>query len=89
MTAQRQTLQTPLDSVSLRWQDLLLGLLGFLTFAGLVAGIGRLIMGMGATTQLNDTYSWGIWIGFDFGMIAFAGAGFTIAAVVHLSLIHI
>ena len=84
MTAQRQTLQTPLDSVSLRWQDLLLGLLGFLTFAGLVAGIGRLIMGMGATTQLNDTYSWGIWIGFDFGMIAFAGAGFTIAAVVHI-----
>jgi Ni/Fe-hydrogenase subunit HybB-like protein len=84
MTIQQQTLSAPAESLNLRWQDWLIGVLAFLTFAGLVAGIGRLIMGMGATTQLNDSYSWGIWIGFDFGMIAFAGAGFTIAAVVHI-----
>lgn len=84
MTVQRQNLQTSLDSFSLRWQDWMLGVLGFLTVAGIAAGLGRLIMGLEATTQLNDTYSWGIWIGFDFGLIAFAGAGFTIAAVVHV-----
>ncbi|MBP8291313.1 MAG: polysulfide reductase NrfD [Caldilineaceae bacterium] len=84
MTIQHQTLSSPVESLNLRWQDWLVGVLAFLTFAGLVAGIGRLLMGMGATTQLNDSYSWGIWIGFDFSMIAFAGAGFTIAAVVHI-----
>ncbi len=84
MTVQHQALPTANEPITLRWQDWLLGVLGFLTFAGAVAGIGRLIMGLQATTQLNDTYSWGIWIGFDFGLIAFAGAGFTMAAVVHI-----
>jgi Ni/Fe-hydrogenase subunit HybB-like protein len=49
-----------------------------------VAGVGRLLLGLGPTTGLSDAYSWGIWIGFDFGLIAFAGAGFTLAAVVHV-----
>ncbi len=61
-----------------------MGILAALTFAGVVAGIGRLLLGLGLTTSLNDVYSWGIWIGFDFGLIAFAGAGFTMAAVVHV-----
>ncbi|MBK8048487.1 MAG: polysulfide reductase NrfD [Anaerolineales bacterium] len=60
------------------------GILGFITLAGVIAGIGRLILGLEATTSLNDIYPWGIWIGFDFGLIAFAGAGFTMVAVVHL-----
>lgn len=64
--------------------DCVLGILGFLTLAGVVAGVGRLWLGLGATTGLNDVYSWGIWIGFDFGLIAFAGAGFTMAALVHI-----
>ena len=81
MTAQNHTWLAAPDQPIIRWQDWLLGLLGFLTFAGAVAGIGRLVMGMQATTQLNDVYSWGIWIGFDFGLIALAGAGFTMAAV--------
>lgn len=61
-----------------------IGVLGFITFAGIVAGVGRLVLGLQASTTLNDTYPWGIWIGFDFGLIAFAGAGFTMAAVVHV-----
>lgn len=68
----------------LRAADWLIGVLGFLTFAGVVAGVGRLVMGLQASTGLNDSYPWGIWIGFDFGLIAFAGAGFTMAAVVHV-----
>jgi len=68
----------------LRAADWLIGVLVFLTLAGVVAGVGRLGMGLQASTGLNDTYSWGIWIGFDFGLIAFAGVGFTMAAVVHV-----
>lgn len=64
--------------------DCVLGILGFLTLAGVIAGVGRLLLGLGATTALTNVYSWGIWIGFDFGLIAFAGAGFTMAALVHI-----
>lgn len=60
------------------------GVLAGLTFLGVVAGIGRLVLGLRDSTALTDTYSWGIWIGFDFGLIAFAGVGFTMAAVVHV-----
>lgn len=63
---------------------IVMGVLGALTLAGVVAGVGRLLLGLGSTTGLNDVYSWGIWIGFDFGLIAFAGAGFTMAALVHV-----
>ena len=63
-------------------------LLAFLTFMGAVAGIGRLLVGLGATTGLNDGYPWGIWIGFDFSLIALSGTGFTMAAVVHVLHLH-
>lgn len=65
-----------------------LSLLGLLTLMGVVAGLGRLIFGLGATTGLNDGYSWGIWIGFDFILIAFSGAGFTLAAITHVLRLH-
>lgn len=61
-----------------------LSLLALLTIAGIWAGLGRLLLGLGATTALSDGYSWGIWIAFDFVLIAFAGAGFTMAAVTHV-----
>ncbi len=59
-------------------------LLAALVLVGGLAGVIRLFAGLGSTTDLADTYSWGIWIGFDFTLIAFAGAGFTMAALVHL-----
>ena len=61
-----------------------MGVLACFTLAGVVAGVGRLLLALGPTTGLNDVYPWGIWIGFDFGLIAFAGAGFTMAALVHV-----
>jgi Ni/Fe-hydrogenase subunit HybB-like protein len=64
--------------------DAVIGFLAFLTLMGVVAGVGRLYMGMGATTGLTDRVPWGIWIGFDFLLIAFSGAGFTMAALVHV-----
>jgi Ni/Fe-hydrogenase subunit HybB-like protein len=51
---------------------------------GVATGIYRLAVGLGPTTNLTDAYPWGLWIGFDFSLIAFAGVGFTMAAVVHI-----
>jgi Ni/Fe-hydrogenase subunit HybB-like protein len=58
--------------------------LALLTLLGLTAGVYRLIFGMGPTTNLTDAYPWGLWIGFDFALIAFAGAGFTMATAVYV-----
>lgn len=52
--------------------------------AGLFAGVWRLFTGLGASTNLNDGFGWGLWIGFDFSLIAFSGAGFTMAFVGHI-----
>ncbi|MBE2237943.1 MAG: polysulfide reductase NrfD [Caldilineaceae bacterium] len=84
LRANTSTTATEINWPAIRRFDILLGVLGFLTLAGVVAGVGRLLLGLGPTTGLSDAYSWGIWIGFDFGLIAFAGAGFTLAAVVHV-----
>lgn len=59
-------------------------LLAVMVVVGAAAGVARLVLGLGATTNLSDSYAWGIWIGFDFGLIALAGAGFTMAAVAHI-----
>ncbi|MGL4649715.1 MAG: NrfD/PsrC family molybdoenzyme membrane anchor subunit, partial [Caldilineaceae bacterium] len=61
-----------------------MGVLGCLAVLGAAAGIARLLIGLGGTTALDDTTSWGIWIGFDFALIAFSGAAFTLAALVHV-----
>lgn len=69
---------------SIRTGDWVAGLLGFVVLMGVAAGFARLLVGLQGTTALSDLYPWGIWIGFDFGMIALAGAGFTLAAAVHV-----
>jgi len=52
---------------------------------GLVAAIERYAMGLGATTNLTDTFPWGLWIGFDILVgVGLAAGGFTIAATVYL-----
>lgn len=66
----------------------IVGLLGCMTIVGVAAGLARLFMGLGQTTALTDAYPWGIWIGFDFALIAFSGAGFTMAALVHVLHFH-
>lgn len=58
--------------------------LGILTLIGIVAGVWRLIVGMGSTTNLSNAYPWGLWIGFDFALIAFSASGFTIAGIVYI-----
>ena len=58
--------------------------LSLLILAGLVAGVWRLFVGMGSTTALTDGYPWGIWIGFDFSLIAFAAVGFTMTTLIYI-----
>jgi Ni/Fe-hydrogenase subunit HybB-like protein len=57
----------------------------FLMAAGLYATIIRFTQGLGKSTNLNDQFPWGIWIGFDVlcGVMLAAG-GFTLTAAVHI-----
>jgi Ni/Fe-hydrogenase subunit HybB-like protein len=59
-----------------------LGILVALTLLGLATGIYRLSAGLGKTTNLSDAYPWGLWIGFDFTLIAFSGGAFTLCGIV-------
>jgi Ni/Fe-hydrogenase subunit HybB-like protein len=52
---------------------------------GFVVAIFRFAYGLGAVTNLSDTYPWGIWIAFDvMSGVALAAGGFIIAGTVHI-----
>jgi len=52
---------------------------------GMGAYLYRLIAGLGAVTNLNDQYPWGIWIAVDVASgVALAAGGFTTAALVDI-----
>lgn len=56
-----------------------------LTGIGAVAALARFIFGLGATTNLNDTYPWGLWISFDVvTSVPLAAGAFTIGVVAHV-----
>ena len=49
-----------------------------------VASLLRFIFGLGATTNMNDTYPWGLWISFDVvTAVPLAAGAFTLGAIVH------
>jgi Ni/Fe-hydrogenase subunit HybB-like protein len=53
--------------------------------AGAIAAIERYATGLGATTNLQDTFPWGIWIGFDILVgVGLAAGGFIVAATVYI-----
>ena len=59
-------------------------LLVLMAMAG-VAAVFRFSRGIGAVTNLNNQYPWGIWIGIDVATgVALAAGGFTTAALVHI-----
>ena len=63
------------------WRAVLYGFLAL----GIILGIVRLFLGLGATTNLTDAYPWGLWISFDvLSGAALAAGGFTMAAVIHV-----
>ncbi len=52
---------------------------------GLLLIVYRFVMGLGAVTNLSDSYPWGLWIGVDvLAGIALASGGFVVAGTVHL-----
>ncbi len=57
----------------------------FLVVLGALASLVRFIFGLGATTNLNDTYPWGLWISFDVvTSVPLAAGAFTIGVVAHV-----
>ena len=53
--------------------------------AGSAVALNRMIFGLGAATNLNDTYPWGLWLSLDvLGGVAMAAGGFIIACAVYL-----
>jgi Ni/Fe-hydrogenase subunit HybB-like protein len=53
--------------------------------AGFLAAVQRYTMGLGVTTNLRDTFPWGLWIGFDMLVgVGLAAGGFIIAAAVYI-----
>jgi octaheme c-type cytochrome (tetrathionate reductase family) len=52
---------------------------------GLAFGLARLFNGLGAVTNLDDSFPWGIWIAIDVACgVALAAGGFTTAALVDI-----
>jgi Ni/Fe-hydrogenase subunit HybB-like protein len=52
---------------------------------GLVFLAGRFLFGIGAVTNLNNLFPWGLWIGVDVAAgVALAAGGFTSAAIGHI-----
>lgn len=53
--------------------------------AGAAFGLQRYIFGLGASTNLNNTYPWGIWKAINVAAVAAIGSsGFTMTALVHV-----
>jgi Ni/Fe-hydrogenase subunit HybB-like protein len=51
---------------------------------GVLASLARFVLGLGVTTNLNDTYPWGLWISFDVvTAVPLAAGAFTLGAIVH------
>ncbi len=58
--------------------------LAIVTGLGALAALYRLAEGLGAATNLSNSYPWGLWISFDLTTVAFSGGAFTLAAVVYV-----
>ena len=69
----RQKLWTPFNLAMLA-----LILLGALSF------VARFVRGLGDSTQLSDTYAWGLWIVFDLVWIAVAAGAFATAGLIYV-----
>lgn len=51
---------------------------------GILTGLFRLFFGLGASTNLNDQWPWGLWIGLDLTAVALAGAGYSLCLLSHV-----
>jgi formate dehydrogenase iron-sulfur subunit len=51
---------------------------------GAVSFIARFALGLGGSTNLSDTYAWGLWIAFDLVWIAVAAGAFATAGLIYV-----
>ncbi len=72
-----EQLRAPL-STPLNWVLLLLMAFGAVTF------VARFALGLGGSTNLSDTYPWGLWILFDLVWIAVAAGAFAMAGIIYV-----
>jgi Ni/Fe-hydrogenase subunit HybB-like protein len=60
-------------------------ILGLLIAVGFVAAMIRYVAGIGAISNLSNTYPWGFWISFDlFTGVAISSGAFVMAAIVYI-----
>jgi formate dehydrogenase iron-sulfur subunit len=59
---------------------LLLALMAF----GVITFVARFALGLGGSTNLSDTYPWGLWILFDLVWIAVAAGAFAMAGIIYV-----
>ena len=59
-------------------------LLGLLMAFGAASFIARFALGLGGSTNLSDTYAWGLWIVFDLVWIAVAAGAFATAGLIYV-----
>jgi formate dehydrogenase iron-sulfur subunit len=52
--------------------------------AGAAAIVARFALGLGGSTNLSNTWPWGLWIAFDLIWIALAAGAFVMAAVIYV-----
>ena len=58
-------------------------LLALIAFGG-ISLLARFILGLGGSTNLSDTYAWGLWIIFDLVWIAVAAGAFATAGLIYV-----
>ncbi|HET9555465.1 MAG TPA: 4Fe-4S dicluster domain-containing protein [Anaeromyxobacteraceae bacterium] len=51
---------------------------------GAVSFVARFALGLGGSTNLSDTYAWGLWIVFDLVWIAVAAGAFAMAGLIYV-----
>ena len=51
---------------------------------GAISMVLRFVFGLGRTTNLSDTYAWGLWIVFDLVWIAVAAGAFAAAGIIYV-----
>lgn len=74
-----------LPDISINARSILTLLLFLMMSAGTLIILLRFVFGIGAVSNMSDSFPWGIWIGFDvMGGVALAAGAFVIAAIAHI-----
>ena len=65
------------------WTPANLVLAALMAFGG-ISFLARFALGLGGSTNLSDTYAWGLWIVFDLVWIAVAAGAFALAGAIYV-----